>query len=111
MSYGPCEAGSDIHRVGVEITLETPVPVCFAVEGPFCRPKRTAMIMAVEIGGRNRDVQVVLVPEKFSMNVTSDLHVEYDLACLPYVVLLISGNDYSVLVGSPLLQWPSLPDP
>ena len=63
LSYGPCESGSDIHRVGVEITLETPVPVCFAVEGPFCRPKRTAMIMAVELGVRDRDVQVDLVPE------------------------------------------------
>ena len=31
LSYGPCESGSDIHRVGVEITLETPVPVGFAV--------------------------------------------------------------------------------
>ena len=60
---GPREAGTDVHGVGVEIPLKTPIQVGLSAEGPFCRTKRAEMIAALELGVRDRDVQVDLVPE------------------------------------------------
>ena len=63
LSNRPLEASIDIHGVGVEVPLKTPVPVGLSAKGPFFRTKRAEMVAAPELRVRDRDVHVYLIPD------------------------------------------------